>query len=178
LCHAGGARRRGSSVTNKMTTFQIIEAKSRHCGQMARLLHGEGHAFTLNLGVVAAHQELRKCFDTSSFKRAWLIDGKIAVLGGAMGSLMAPDGYLWLAVSALARRYPVEFIKESRRQLRALTISRRELAATVVNVDNDQDRRDIRFATFMGFRISRDKIPVTGKPNGALTFRYYTRQAA
>lgn len=161
-----------------MTSFRIIEAKPWHCGQMVRLLHAERHAFTLNLGVSEAHRHLRVCFDNSSFRRAWMIDDQIAVVGGVVGSMMSADGYLWLCVSELARRHRVAFVKEAHAQLKQVLHTFRRLVITIVDDDNSEERRDIRFAIFMGFNISREKIDVMGEARAAHTFRYQHSRAA
>lgn len=161
-----------------MTDYRLVEAKPWHCGQMVRRLYAERQPEILRSGMAFAHAQMRTCFDASAFRRTWLIDDQIAVIGGVCGSMLAATGYLWLSVSDLARRHRVAFIREARQQMDVVMYSRRDLAATIVNDDDLAERRDIRFATFLGFEVSSHRIAVAGKPSGALTFRYRLREVA
>jgi hypothetical protein len=158
-----------------MTTFQIIEAKPWHCGQMVHLLAVEKQCVIARLGMPEAHRQMRQCFDGAVQRRAWLIDGEIAALGGIIGSPLSLHGYLWLAVSNRARKYPLSFIKEMRRQLDAATASFRQLSATLVSNESDDVWRDMRFAAAFGFKASADQIDVG---RDAMTVRYDLREAA
>ena len=80
-----------------MPVFEIIQAKSHHCGQMIRALRREQRDAFLMLGV-DAHRHLRTCFEASYFTRAWLIDGKLSGLGGVFGSALSGAGALSLHI--------------------------------------------------------------------------------
>lgn len=134
-----------------MTTFQIVEARSWHCGAMARLLRAE-HWLALARVRVEVHHELRACFEDSAFCRAWLIDGKLAALGGVRGTLTDPLGYVWLALSARALKFPVAVVREARRQLDEIMATRVELATTLLL----DDEAAIRFSVFLGFHVDDD----------------------
>lgn len=134
-----------------MTTFAIIDAKPHHCGQMVRLLRIEHQSAIARLGL-NSHRELRERFDQSSFRRSWLIDGKLAALGGVTGAKISGHGFLWLAISERARKYPVAIVKEARRQLAEVMLVKRELATTILNGD-DAARR---LAVFLGFHVADD----------------------
>lgn len=134
-----------------MTTFEIIPARAHHCGQMARMLRVEHSAAIALLGM-DSHRELRRVFDVSSFRRAWFINGKLAGLGGVMGTKLAIGGFIWLALTEPARRYPVAIVKEARRQLAEIMLVKRELATTVIN--GDESAR--RLAIFLGFHASHE----------------------
>ena len=134
-----------------MTTFQMIEARPYHCGQMVRLLRIEHQQAVAHLGF-SLHHELRDRFDSSSFRRAWLIDGKLAALGGVTGGKMNGTGFLWLAISETARRYPVAIVKEARRQLAEIMLVKRELATTILN----GDAAARRLAIYLGFHVADD----------------------
>lgn len=134
-----------------MTSFRIIEAKPWHCGQMARLLRSE-HAQAIAMIGVDSHRELRSVFDASSFRRVWLIDNKMAALGGVTGSKLAATGFVWLALSEGARRFPVAVVHEARRQLDEIMSIKRELATTILNGDTAAKR----LAIFLGFHVADD----------------------
>lgn len=129
-----------------MPDFTIIEARPYHCGQMARLLRWEQQEVTAKLGL-DTHRELRDRFDASGFRRAWMIDGKLAGLGGVVGSRLAYEGFLWLAFTQAATRYKIELVKEMRRQLAIIGLTTRRLSTVVM----DGDETAMRFAIFMGF---------------------------
>jgi hypothetical protein len=78
-----------------MTRFQVIEAKEHHCGQIVRRLRAE-HARAIAGFGVHAHREIRTNFDASAFRRAWLIDGRLAALFGVTGALLGV-ARLWVA---------------------------------------------------------------------------------
>lgn len=134
-----------------MAKFQVVEAKPFHCGQMARLLRVE-HRKAIALVGVDAHRELRASFDDSYFRRAWLIDGKLAGLGGVRGTTLSPFGFVWLALSSEALKHPIEIVKEARWQMRFILETKKQLATTLI----EGDEAAKRFAVFMGFGVEED----------------------
>lgn len=132
-----------------MIDCTVIEAKAHHCGQMIRLLRHEHSAALARIGI-NGHRELRAQFDASSFRRAWMINGKLAALGGVVGPLIAETGLVWLTLSEPARRYPLAIIREARRQLDLIMITKREIATTILS--HDEAAR--RLAIFLGFHVA------------------------
>jgi hypothetical protein len=98
---------------------------------------------------VHAHREIRTNFDASAFRRAWLIDGRLAALFGVTGALLASRGYGWLALTSDATRYPVEIVKETRRQFDQIMLTKREMVTALL----PEDKTALRFATKLGFEI-------------------------
>ncbi len=94
------------------------------------------------------HRELRDRFDASYMRRVWLIDGKIAAIGGVQGQLMSSIGFIWLVMSDGASRHPVAAAREARRQLQEVMIMKHTIMTTIV----DGDEKARRFAEFLGFR--------------------------
>lgn len=135
----------------RKTTFEIIEAKPYHCGKMSRLLRLEHASAIARLGI-DSHREMRARFDDSCFRRAWLIDGQLAGLGGVCGPSAAAWGFLWLALSERARKYPIAIIKEARRQLDEIMVVKTELATTILS----EDAAAKRLAIFLGFHVADD----------------------
>jgi hypothetical protein len=129
--------------------FEIIDARAYHCGQMARILRHDHLAAMERMGA-DPHRELRTCFDNSAFRKAWLIDGKLAALGGVGGALVSGHGMVWLAFSEQATRYPVAIIKEARRQLDGLMGVKRELVTWL----HEADPASLRLALFLQFRAT------------------------
>lgn len=86
-----------------MTTFATIEAKAWHCGQMARKLR-RAHAHAAARIGTDVHTSLTEMFQASPWRRAWLIDGKLAALGGVAGPMMADSGFVWLALAEFDAR--------------------------------------------------------------------------
>ena len=136
-----------------MTEFRIIEAREYHCGQIVRRLREEHHAAIMGLGV-NAHREIRAKFDDSAFRRAWLIDGRLAGLGGVTGPIASSSGFIWLALTAQATRYPVAVMKEARRQMANILSIKRDLVSSLI----PGDRTAIRFATRLGFEIAHTSM--------------------
>lgn len=132
-------------------TFQIVPAKPWHCGAMVRRLRVEHRYAVAQLGL-DSHRELFDRFGQSSFRRALLIDGRIAALGGVTGSALSGEGYVWLALSQRAVRYPLLLVREARRQLDIVMQSRSVLVTTIL----DGDIAARRFAIFLGFVPATD----------------------
>lgn len=132
--------------------FEIVEAKPQHCGQMSRLLRVE-HRSAIEALDINAHHELRACFDASAFRRAWLIDGALAALGGVTGGKLDVYGQIWLAFAPLALRYPIEVMKESKRQLAVVSQVKRKLVTMILL----NDGASARFAQRLGFKVVRDE---------------------
>jgi hypothetical protein len=129
-----------------MTTFQIIEAKPWHCGQMTRLLCPR-HAQAAADAGADMHRELRSRFEQSAFRRAWLINGDLAALGGVTGSKISAGGIVWLALAERALYFRVAMVREARKQLTEIMRTKRQLCAAIVAGDDVS----MRFAAFLGF---------------------------
>jgi hypothetical protein len=134
--------------------FEIIEAKPFHCGAMSRLLRRD-HAALLERRRDNIHRELRACFDQSAFRRAWLIDGRLAALGGVTGTELSADGMLWLALTQGATRHPKAIVVEARRQLDGLMQVKRRLSAAIFGDDDAA----ARLAIFLGFTVDGASSP-------------------
>ncbi len=126
--------------------FQIVEGKAFHCRRIARVLRYEHqrHLFALNVDVVG---ELRSIFNGSYYRRAWLIDGQLAGLGGVEGSWASTSGRIWLALSERATKYPVAIMRELKRQLEEISLTKKELFTTVIEGDTAAHR----LAVHVGF---------------------------
>jgi hypothetical protein len=131
-----------------MTTFRIAEAQPWHCGRMVRILRHEHRLASARVGL-DAHRQLRALFDLSAFRRVWLADGEMLALGGVSGTCISPYGFIWLALSEKAKRYPVALVKEARRQIDAIMTTKVELMTTIIGGD-DAARR---LAVFLGFHV-------------------------
>lgn len=130
-----------------MTDYQIVEGKLHHCGQMARALRlryrHEFEALGLNV-----HRELRAEFSQSYFCRAWLVDGKLAALGGVSGTQLSSAGKVWLALAQDVTKRHFAIVREAMRQLDDIMQSKTVLTARIL--PGDEAAR--RFARFLGFR--------------------------
>ena len=129
-----------------MPRFAIVEARPYHCGAMARALRLE-HRKAVAVTGYNAHYELAARFRDSAFRRAWMIDGQLAALGGVTGSMIDPAGQVWLALSHRALRYPVHLVREARRQLAEIMTMKHEIATLALGSDDAA----LRFALFLGF---------------------------
>ena len=132
-----------------MTMFSLIPARAHHCGQMCRLLRHE-HARAIAAIGIEPHRALRHYFDQSSIRKAWLIDGKLAGLGGVTGTKMASTGFVWLALSSAAMKYPIKIVKTARAQLDEIMTIKHDLVTTII----DGDEAAQRLAVFLGFTPS------------------------
>jgi hypothetical protein len=131
-----------------MTTFEVVDARLFHCGPMIRALRNDHKVAFMALGVHKAHHELRACFDDSHFRRSWLINGRVAGIGGVRGTLCSPVGYIWLALSQDATHYPIQIMREARAQIAEIMEVKRSLGTTILKADS----ASVRFAERLGFR--------------------------
>lgn len=129
-----------------MPSFQIVEGKVHHCGPMARILRREQREPLLKANI-PIHRALRNQLEASSYRRAWLIDGRLAGLGGVHGTLASPDGIIWLTLSEDALRYRKAIVAESKRQIDLIMGNCRKLIASTLWFD----WRAAEFAAFLGF---------------------------
>lgn len=133
--------------------LELIPARRHHCGKLARALRHE-HRESLERVGNNVHKALRVAYDDSAYARTLLIDGKVAVMGGITGSLLAPYGMVWIAMTQEATRYPIAVIKILRQQLAAAMVVRRELCTIVLGDDEGAKR----LAIFMGFHVSDEGL--------------------
>ncbi len=131
--------------------FEIIPAKPWHCGAMVRRLRAEHALAVARLGL-DSHRELADRFGQSAFRRALLIDGHLEALGGVTGSLLSSEGYVWLALSARAARFPLALVRHARNQLDEIMVTKRVLVTSVL----DDDMAAKRFAVYLGFVLADD----------------------
>jgi len=103
------------------------------------------------------------------FTRAWLVDGELAGLGGVTGSEISSTGYVWLALSERATRFPVEIVKETQRQMARILLTKRELVTLII----PEDKTSLRFATWLGFETV-DPTPIPCGSGRAMLIRYTT----
>ena len=131
-----------------MTTFETRDAKLYDIGRMARRLRA-GHQMSIARVGCNTHRELRECFYRSaSLRKAWLVDGELAAIYGAIGTLVSPYIYSWAAFTPLAMKYPVATIKEFRRVLDdEAMVLHNEILTTVIG----GDEASLRFAIFLGY---------------------------
>lgn len=129
-----------------MPRFEVHEAKLYHCGQMSRVLRAEHAREVADLGF-DVHRELVARFRESWFRRAWLIDGALVGLGGVSGTLLEMGGFIWLALSSAAMKYPAHTFKEARRQIDEIMTVKAQLATLLL----PGDEASRRFARLLGF---------------------------
>lgn len=146
--------------------FEVIEAREYHCGAIVRRLRESQRAAVIGLGV-NPHREIRRNFDASSFRRAWLVDGHVAALFGVAGPLIATSGYCWLALTDQGARYPIEVVKETRRQFAVIMQTKREIYTTLL----PEDKAAFRFATFLGFEVAHT-TPIPYGTGRVIAVRY------
>lgn len=149
-----------------MTEFRIIEGQAHHCGAIVRRLREGQRTALIGLGV-NPHREIRKNFDASAWRRAWLVDGRLAALGGVTGPLIATGGYVWFAMSQQGQRHPIAVARMVRQQLAELMQIKCDLYTTLL----PEDTAAIRFADWLGFE-SAHNLPVPYGTGRVIAIRY------
>ena len=137
-----------------MSDFRIADALPQDCATMAKLMRDEHREAYLSVGC-KPYQELRDKFEQSSITRAWFVDARLAGIYGVTGSSLSPVGFVWMAVTQEAMRYPIEMVKEARSQLSQIMMVKSELQSTILV----QDKRSIKFAQILGFTRMEMKAP-------------------
>jgi hypothetical protein len=126
--------------------FEVREAKPWHVGQMARILRKD-LAEHIQKNDMNIHKEMKKVFNESYYRKIWLIDGKLSAIGGVAGSAISCTGFIWVALNSNSSSFPIEMVKESRRQINlALQFHSKLIATTFYG-----DIRSRRFIEFFGF---------------------------
>lgn len=132
-----------------MTRFTVIPAQPHHCGQIWHNIRREHRAAVMRCGI-RGHHELRAIFDQTPSPRAMFADDRLIALGGVAGPLLSPYGFIWVALSDEAKRYPLAIAKEARKQIEAAMVIKTELATTIIGGDGAAKR----LAVFLGFHVA------------------------
>lgn len=130
--------------------YAIESAQPWHIGQILRRIR-KNHLTAINATLGRnAHVELKTMFEASaSFRRVAIVDGRLLAMWGVTGSLLNHGGHVWLILTQEATQYPLAIIKEAKRQIQEMMITRDELATTVLDSDFDA----CNFAAFLGFHV-------------------------
>ena len=113
---------------------------------MIRRLRAEQAEALASIGI-KSHAELRARFYESSFRRAWLVDGRLTGLGGVTGSHLSTEGLVWLALSHDVMRYPRQTALTARAQLEEIMATRRRVFTLMF----PSDAASMRWVEFLGF---------------------------
>lgn len=146
---------------------EIVEAKRRHCGPMARMMRVE-HDAALRRRGVNLHRAIRDKFSASYYCRTAFVDGHIAGMWGLWGSPLASDGMVWLVVAQHVIKHRRKIVELARAELAKMAEHKRLLGTTVL----PDDLRACRFAEFLGFNPiemvvdEAGQIPVVYRPEG------------
>jgi hypothetical protein len=141
--------RRQPDLAVMIPHFQITTAKPWHCGGMVPRLRREHLEAVARTGM-DAHRELRSMYDQSSYRRALLMNGQLAGLGGVTGGLASATGFAWVVLTEAATRYPLVLLRRIMRELDGVMATKRELATTVIG----GDEAALRMAIFLGFHVA------------------------
>lgn len=95
------------------------------------------------------HDGIAVAFAMSADRRAWLIDGRLAALGGVIGTELSSNIALWLAVAEFATRYPIAMMKTAHEWLCRFGENHRTIRTTIVLSDG----KSLRFAWKLGFLL-------------------------
>ena len=125
---------------------------------MARIMRA-AHKEEYLLRGFNTHKRLCECFEMSPYCKAWLIDGRLAALGGIEGPLLADTGYVWLVMTQEATKYPIVMIKTIKECLKEIMLVKKELAITVI----ESDTAALRLAVYLGFHVDHSEQPRNGR---------------
>lgn len=130
--------------------IEIVDAKRYMCGRIARQLRHEHLSATMRIGK-DAHRGLREVYDRSFYRKAAVLDGDLAGMWGAMGNLMSPSTFVWMAITERATRYPLAVTKIARTEMTTiLGFGKQELTTTIIAGDAAAKR----LAVFLGWHVT------------------------
>ena len=147
-----------------MTRYEMTECRRHHCGLMARRMRAADRAAMVAAGY-DPHREIVHRFQESAYRRAWLIDGELAAIGGVSGTLAASDGYIWMVVAQMATRHALALARMTRGVLAEVSVTFRAVESVMMAGDG----RAVEFARFLGFSAVPDALRV---PGWGLLMRY------
>jgi len=96
---------------------------------------------------VNPHAEIWTRFHSSCYTKAWFIDGELAALGGAEGSMGGSECFVWLVVSEKSTKHPKSIVRAAQGQIAHLSRFYRAINAVVIGADDPSKN----FAAFLGF---------------------------
>lgn len=148
---------------------EIVEAKRRHCGPMARMMRVE-HDAALRRRGVNLHRAIRDKFAESHYCRTAFVDGHIAGMWGLCGSALSSEGMVWLVVAQHVVKHRRKIVEVARAELAKMAEHKAALGTTVL----PDDVPACRFAEFLGFSPVGDaftmddagQIPIVYRPDG------------
>lgn len=131
--------------------IEIVEARLYHCGHLARAMRpaqiAGGRARGAN-----PHRELVARFGASSYRRACLLDGRLAALGGVVGTQVESEGLIWLAIAAWATAHPRALLIAARQALDEIGRLKHRVGTLILA----EDAASFRFAKRLGFNVRVD----------------------
>jgi hypothetical protein len=132
-----------------MTSFSTTVANRASCSEIACAMRGDHLDALCVLGLDPLHEAV-VAFDQTPHPIAWLIDDKLAAMGGvAAAPWLSPHGICWMVVSESATRFARALLTEVRRQLDAA----QELYPLIVAPLCPADKKSLRFAAHLGFAV-------------------------
>lgn len=147
----------------------VTEGKLRHCGQICRLMRAD-HEMVLRRMNVPIHRELRAMFAGSYYTRAAFVDGHLSALWGLLGSMLDPEGLVWMVLAQHAMRYPATVARVAREEIARMAEGKEFLFTTVAAEDEVAQR----FAAFLGFQPKDGGMePVADRRGRRAMLRYF-----
>jgi len=102
---------------------------------------------------------------SSWYCKAWLIDGKLAGLGGVEGPFISRMGYVWLVLAEWASTgFPRAVYREAKRQLAIMMDTRHQLITNILL----EDKASYNFARHLGFSL----VPNDENPFSTVLMEY------
>lgn len=131
--------------------LEIRDTKGSDIGRFVRRIR-RGHELSLHYKGINIHRELRNNYLASYLCRVAFLKGEPFAIWGCAASILSPWGLVWLVLTELGTKHPLLAIKETRRQLDEMMLTK----GALVTLIGDGDEAAFRFATFLGFHVSPD----------------------
>lgn len=144
-------------------TYWLEESKAVHCAMLVAHMREADKLEMTDFGV-SPQRGLWQCFKKSTIRRTGFVDGKIALMGGVSGGMMAHEGEIWMLTTPAVEIIPIAFVKEARKFATQMLA----IFPTLTGNVSASYTKAIRFLEMAGFTVEEAK-PLG--PNNAMFHR-------
>lgn len=140
--------------------WKIVECDPCHLRAVARALRAGDAAELAAYGEGSPMRVVWKSWRASIIRKAMLIDGEPAVIGGVVGSMLGAEGMPWLLTTSAVERAPIAFVRAARQEVLAAA----EAYPLLANYVHAPYKRAVGFLQVLGFTIDPpEPIAATGE---------------
>ncbi len=151
-----------------MGSVRVVQPDLAHADALVALMRADDRAALERISGGHPAAVLRAGITQSLYSFAYLDDDTPLCLGGVidMGTLLGPDGLVWLVVQPAIEQHKKRFVRESRRQMAIML----DLIPVLRNAERRCEGRAMRWLQWLGFEIGAPTT-IAGEPMVPITAR-------